>query len=335
MQNDQGSMSGRISMTGEYKYDVAFSFLQQDEQRAVDIADRIRDRVNTFIYSEHQKEVACRDGLDTFTTVFKEEARIVVVLYREGWGRTGFTRVEKDAIKSRWLESEDRHFLVMVALDTPTRAPDWYPSFMIYLDFDRYRIDGAAQLIEARIQEQGGMISVETVAQHAVRLSRKLDFESARLNWRSSEQGFAASSRAAKELLRKVSEDAKDINQKQNQIQAKVTLENESLWLVASGYTLTVAWSHEYSNSLELSGLTVRLFRGLLGIRSEPAKKLLEKIFDADINTAQDIGWRERDGDKQFYTVDQLAATCFEYLLTQLEQPTNSAANPPIIRYTL
>jgi hypothetical protein len=42
-------------MAGDYKYDVAFSFLADDEPLAVEIADRIRDRVGVFIYSESQK----------------------------------------------------------------------------------------------------------------------------------------------------------------------------------------------------------------------------------------------------------------------------------------
>ena len=45
-----------------FKYDLAFSFFQQNEPLAIQLNDRIRDRMKTFLYSEHRKEVAGTDG---------------------------------------------------------------------------------------------------------------------------------------------------------------------------------------------------------------------------------------------------------------------------------
>ena len=75
-------------MSDEFKYEVAFSFLQEDEQLAIEIADRIRDRVCTaiFVYSERQNELAGVDGVEKFSLVFAEESRIVLILYRQNWG---------------------------------------------------------------------------------------------------------------------------------------------------------------------------------------------------------------------------------------------------------
>lgn len=46
----------------QFKYDVAFSFLGQDEAIAVQLNDLLSDRLRTFIYSERQLELAilCR-----------------------------------------------------------------------------------------------------------------------------------------------------------------------------------------------------------------------------------------------------------------------------------
>ena len=51
-------------MNGEFKYEVAFSFLQDDEQLALEIADRIQDGVSVgvFVYSERQPELVGNDG---------------------------------------------------------------------------------------------------------------------------------------------------------------------------------------------------------------------------------------------------------------------------------
>ena len=46
-------------MTGnDYKYDVAFSFLKEDEELATNMNDLIQDRLSTFIYSGRQEEIA-------------------------------------------------------------------------------------------------------------------------------------------------------------------------------------------------------------------------------------------------------------------------------------
>ena len=111
-------------MSGEYEYDVAFSFLQQDEQLAIEMADRIRDRVKIFIYSEQQKELIANDGIDSFSQVFRNKARVVVVLYRDDWGKTKWTRIEETAVKSRQLDKGFK-FLVVASLDG--KHPVWYP----------------------------------------------------------------------------------------------------------------------------------------------------------------------------------------------------------------
>jgi hypothetical protein len=77
----------------EFKYDVAFSFIEKDEQLVLQIADRIRGRVSVFIYSERQEVFAGTDGVDQHGRLYEHEARVVVVLYRESWGQTKWTRV--------------------------------------------------------------------------------------------------------------------------------------------------------------------------------------------------------------------------------------------------
>jgi len=87
-----------------YEYEVAFSFLNEDEELAFRINDLIQDRVKTFIYSRQQEKIAGTDGEETFNQVFGSEARIVVVLYRENWGKTPWTRIEETAIRNRAYE---------------------------------------------------------------------------------------------------------------------------------------------------------------------------------------------------------------------------------------
>jgi hypothetical protein len=176
-------------MNSDYKYEVAFSFLQDDEQLALEIANRIRDRVSVgvFVYSERQEQLVGTDGVDSFSKVFGEESRIAVVLHREGWGQTKWTRVEENAIRARGFE-QGHEFVLLVKLDSAS-APVWLPPTRIYLGFDRYGIDGVASVIEARVQAAGGVVHAESIANYAARISHDLNFENKRRQFLSSETG--------------------------------------------------------------------------------------------------------------------------------------------------
>ena len=72
--------------TDDYRFDIAFSFLAEDEPLAQELSDALQDRLEVFIYSKKQEELAGTDGEETFNRVFGCEARTVAVLYRENWG---------------------------------------------------------------------------------------------------------------------------------------------------------------------------------------------------------------------------------------------------------
>ena len=85
----------------EYKYDVAISFVKEDEALAEQLNNKLKETLTTFLYSERQKEIAGRDGEKAFNEVFFQQSRIVVVLYRDSWGKTPWTRMEETAIRNR------------------------------------------------------------------------------------------------------------------------------------------------------------------------------------------------------------------------------------------
>ena len=73
-------------MPDEFDYDVAFSFLAQDENVANQLNDALSGRVQAFLYSEQQKQLAGTDGENTFNAVFGRKSRSVAILYRDAWG---------------------------------------------------------------------------------------------------------------------------------------------------------------------------------------------------------------------------------------------------------
>ena len=117
----------------KYKYDVAFSFLARDEGLATELNDLLQDRVRTFLYSRKQGEIAGKDGEQSFNAVFGKEARLVVVLYRRGWGETPWTRIEETAIRNRAFEY-GYDFVKFIPLDEPPSCRSGYHEHSFGLD---------------------------------------------------------------------------------------------------------------------------------------------------------------------------------------------------------
>jgi len=162
-----------------YKYEVAFSFLAPDERVALSINDFLQDRLSTFVYSQKQKDLVGRDGMIAFREVFVSEARIVVILYREEWGTTEWTRVEEEAIKDR-VREEGPDFLVLVNLDKG--KPGWLSRGHMRMFLDRFGLKETVAVIEKRVEEFGGVLREETLddqfERHKRELKRKRDLVS-------------------------------------------------------------------------------------------------------------------------------------------------------------
>src|SRR6267154_411121 len=229
-----------ISMNSqEFKYDVAFSFLQQDEPLAMELNDRLQDRVKTFIYSEQQKEIAGKDGEEGFNKVFGEEARIVVVLYRAGWGESRWTRIEQTAIRNRGHEHGYR-FAKFIPLDEPPTVPKWLPATQIWIGLKRHGLDGAAAVIEARVQDVGGTIHEETIEERAKRLERNIQFRDRRekFQW---DRGVQAA-RIEVEKLKQPLESKAATVKKSSSIDLNVIQNWGTMYLIGLGRALGVHW---------------------------------------------------------------------------------------------
>jgi len=186
----------------KYEYDVAFSFTQRDEGIAFQINNLIQDRFRTFIYSEHQKELAGTDGENKFNEVFSEKSRLVVILYRSDWGQTSWTRIEETAIRNRGHE-EGYDFTTFVQLDDDAKMPKWLPKNRIYYNFNRWGINGLAPVIEARVEEAGGQSRAETIEDRAERLKRQRNAEKEREEFLKSDNAVYAANNEIISLIEK------------------------------------------------------------------------------------------------------------------------------------
>jgi len=182
MANNSNPKLFMVKKADVFDYDVAFSFMQKDERLAYEISDLIQDRFSTFIYSKYQEELAGTDGEKLFGNVFGEKSRTVVVLYRNGWGTTPWTRIEETAIRNRAHET-GYDFATFVKLDKDAEIPKWLPKNRIYYDFSRFGLQGLASVISARIQESGGETKPESIEEKAEGLKRHRKLEQDRLSF--------------------------------------------------------------------------------------------------------------------------------------------------------
>lgn len=152
----------------ETKYDVAISFLRRDEPLALEIHRRLTEQFSVFVYSKSQQDIAGTNGYEKFRQVFLAESRLVVVLYREDWAKTEYTRIEEAAILDRF-PTDGWEFLLFVMLNDSDRPPPWLPTREIRLSFEQYGFEQLIGAVKVRAERLGSIVKSETALDRAKR----------------------------------------------------------------------------------------------------------------------------------------------------------------------
>jgi hypothetical protein len=241
----------------DFKYDVAFSFLQEDEGLAAQINDLLQDRYRTFLYSKAQEQLAGADGEETFNAVFRKEARSVAVLFRERWGHTPWTRIEETAIRNR-AHANGYNFVTFIICAPGMKAPDWLPTTRIWFDLERFGIKSAAAVLAARIQESGGDAVVETLEARTARLGRAQKFKDEKEAYARSYDGVNASNAAHQRLISDLKAKSEIVGCRINEVKY-----GNVLVLIGRGVVLTVQYECPHLNSLHGAALTATFYDGV------------------------------------------------------------------------
>jgi len=295
-----------ITVDRVYEFEVAFSFLQEDETLAYQINDNIHDRYSTFIYSQHQKDLVGKDGTESFRVVFEEKTRIVIVLYRENWGTTFWTRVEEEAIKRRAYE-ESADFTIFVSLDG--KKPTWLSKTQIWYDFDRFGIKPLAAIIEKRIAEYGGHTREESVIDQATRQKRKISNQKQLEEYLLSIEGYADGVKEVSSLLALVDSNISEIEDPLLGLTFGVAKSPNQFYTTCGLKTgLTFKWKIVYRNSLSESCLEVFIAEGnYYGNNPRNPGRILQKeeyVFYK--NEANTLGWVVKKSKTDFRTTESL-----------------------------
>lgn len=142
----------------DYKYDIAISLCKEDANYARDLKGKLNEKLRVFIYEDEQARLTGKSGISEFTSIFRSEARLIIILGRSKYGEEGYTKLEQDAIHDRLVDEKmDMAFIVVVQMESLGK-PSWYPSSRIYASAYRQTIEEVAAIIEYKLIERGGEI---------------------------------------------------------------------------------------------------------------------------------------------------------------------------------
>jgi len=157
------------------EYDAAISFLTRDIDTARVIADRLEaDGLKVFFFPRNQETVAGTDGNESMRQPFLD-ARVVVVLYRNGWGGKGWTGIEEAAIEDR-PHDDGWGFLMFVPMEKASSLPKWLPHHRVRFALPDYGIEQLLGAIKARIEKRGGTIKPLDARTKAQIVRRRRDY---------------------------------------------------------------------------------------------------------------------------------------------------------------
>jgi hypothetical protein len=298
------------------KYDVAISFLTQDEAIAAAIAQKLSEGLEVFFYPRKQEELAGTDGMESMRTPFLNESRVMVVLHRERWGKTPWTRVEETAIKDACFEHGWER-LFFIVLDQASVLPLWLPKTHIRFNYMDFGLEQAVGAIKARVQERGGQHLPLTPLRRAeiFKAAEQFRLDKSRMN---TSEGIEAILNSVSELFGEIEKQCARINA-QGHMQIKCGIEFQQRNAIQScGITdnhvgLYVAWLQQWTNSLDSSRLVVRELSGGIIVPGETGRIYLqqprlirETNYSPDLSLAREYGWKGKNG-SEFLSSRRLA----------------------------
>jgi hypothetical protein len=295
-----------------FKYDMAISLLDRDLELAREIANLVSDRALVFLYSEQQRQLVANDGMDEFTSVFRRDSRTVLVLTRKKWGHTQWTRIEETAIKNRGL-TDGWDFVTVVPLDGKESVPDWVPQTYIWADLARLGVAGLVAVLERKLKDRGSAIKPESALDLHARLQRETQEREKRTAFLGSKAGADAADAEYTRLESEIEPKAAQLGMHVSRTRSA----HRGITLTLNRLSLSFAWVRQYSNTLDGSELQVKLWDGILGQDVGPefrAKTSKDLMLDFD-SLADLHGWRERKGQRRFFSSTELVEYTLKALL--------------------
>jgi len=320
--------------TDQPRYDVAISFLSRDEPIGAALRDRLADGLNVFFYPRNQEQLAGTDGLETMRTPFLSDSRLVVVLFREPWGKTPWTGVEQTAIQEGCL-NQGWSRLFFVVLDKTSAIPIWLPQNHVRFNFEDFGIEQAVGAIKARAQECGGVIEPLTALKRAEIFEQDALYIADRRKI-STNSGMATVRQKVRQLFSEIESLCSKIKAS-GQVDIAIG-SNEGRCVIRAGVSLVIGWRQPYTNSTDGCGLKVLEFNAPIPLPNtreisfaEPTK-LRETTYLPELSLAREYGWTQTGKPTEFLSSAALADKCVIQFLDLAARADRGEVTPPAWR---
>jgi len=303
----------------DFKYEVAFSFHSLDQAKATRLNNLIKDRYSTFVYNQRQKELIGTDGVESFKSVFKYEARIVVVLYRKEWGETKWTRIESDAIKTRGFE-HGFDFVIFITVEDKVDLPPWIEPTYIWANLKRYGLKAAADAIERKIVIRGGDKRDVRPTDIAKRIENKRKFIIEKDSILKSSRGVELANKEISNLFNLIEEGVLTLKQEMSlPINYKIN-DTISFSINTTNLTTNLQWNNYSGNYLEDPTLTIKIIRPARA----PSHSVIVKSFKFmfSYSEAKEFGWEPTDKLDLFLATPNLVDFILKEFLKIIESDT-------------
>ena len=323
-------------MMAEQPLDVAISFLVRDEATAKAIADKLEAAgLNVFFFPHKQEELAGTNGMETMRAPFLE-ARVNVVLFREAWGKTQWTRLEESAVSERCFKG-GWGSLMFVEMEK-AKLPDWLPSTHIRFNFTDYGLDQLVGAIKLRVQEHGGTIKPLDALARAKLVKEEADYLRDRDTLLRDGAFIHGVHQSIRATLAEVGALVDELNAKHG-MQIEFGSQDRT-GVIRSGFiSVGIGWTQPIFNMVGDYGkdechLRVAEFSGLLALPGEKRwyleepKRLKEHRFKVDVAHDRTLAWRA-DKTTEMIAPLQLTDRIVQIFLDLVSRANQGKVEPP------
>lgn len=297
----------------EQDIDIAITFVNKDLGLANDLRDALSSSFeNVFVYASKQEELAGTDGLESLREVFRYRSRLVVILFRERWGETDWTRVEEQAITDRFLK-EGAKFLFVIMMDD-SAPPPWLPETHIRFNLKDFGVQEAIGAIKARALERGSVVHHPSAATRAAKAQEQVEFGNRRAQLFRTGEGVQQVEKEAHSLLKLLADRAAESKKAAPGLHMAFGCTDEACVIRAPGIAVTCWYRNRITNVLDEARLIIRELRGAVVLPGENAyaperpRELAETVFKPELTRAQGWCWKSESG--EMLSSEQVADLC-------------------------
>jgi hypothetical protein len=316
------------------KYDVAISFLSQDEPIAAALRDRLTESLEVFFYPRCQEELAGTDGLESMRMPFTDESRVNVVLYREPWGQTPWTRVEETAIKDRCL-AHGWDSLFFITLDDTSVIPKWLPTTHVRLNFSNFGLEQAVGAIKNTVERCGGVVSPVTALKRAAIHAQDVAYSEDRKTLLDSHRGMENVQKEIRVIFDEIKRLCEEIKQ-QNRISIRFSTRQAPVLFCAltdGRISLVLSWSQPISNSVKDAILRVAEFNGNIDEWVVKPSVIRETRLLPELSRARTYCWVDESKKTVQLSATEVANKCVIQFLDLAKRADQGEITNPLASY--